>query len=146
LKRQGRCESKPIRELPEDTEEEVELAPDEQEEAPEGGQVLAPITDDAKVNGSSAWSPLFSSSSKLAKGQVMGVRSMQWPGSVAVTHHQDAFNIYVGWGLKSGAHVPLPPPPIAREFDQAQLTSVDMPRKADPDVALVPDKDAVDEE
>ena len=106
LKRQGRCETKPIRELPEDTEEEVELTPDEQEEPPEGGQVLAPVAEDSKVHGGAPWTPVFSSTSKYSKGQVLGVRSNQWPGAVAVTHGLNAANIYVGSVQKIGrAHV-----------------------------------------
>jgi radial spoke head protein 4/6 len=146
LKRQGRCETKPIRELPEDTEEEVTLEADEQEEPPEGGQVLAPVSGDAKVAGGAAWAPIFSSASRATKGQVAGVRSAAWPGAAAVTAGALVANVYVGWGLKAGAYVPLPPPPVAREFDQAQLASVDLPVKADPDAAAPTAEGAEDEE
>lgn len=124
-----------MRTLPEDAEEEVELTPDEQEEAPEGGQVLALIADDGRAGGGAAWTAVRSSASAASKGQVLGVRSVRWPGALAVTHGRDAFSVYVGWALKSGAFVPLPPPPIAEEFDQAQLVAVDLPVKADPDAA-----------
>ena len=134
LKRQGRCDTKPIRELPEDSEEEVTLEADETEESPEAGQVLAPISEDAKLaGGGAAWTALVSSTSKFTKGQVVGVRSVVWPGAAAVTCGGAATNIYVGWGIKNAAYVPPPPPPVATEFDLGQLASVDLPVKADPD-------------
>jgi len=27
-------------------------------------------------------------------------------------------NVYVGWGVKTGPFLPLPPPPVAQEYDQ----------------------------
>ena len=146
LKRQGRCETKPVRELPEDTEEEVTLEPDEQEEPPEGGQVLAPISEDAKVGGRVAWTPVFSSASKYTKGQVLGVRSVVWPGATAVTSDKTAANVYVGWGIKRAPYVPLPPPPIAQEYDQSQLVSVDYAPKADADAPPPAEEGAEEEE
>jgi hypothetical protein len=135
LKRQGRCETKPIREFSEDSQEEVVLSPDEQEEPPAGGQVLAPVSEDSKVYDRSAWTPIFSSGSRQSKGQVMGLRSNRWPGAVALTHHREAANIYVGWGLKNEPYVPLPPPPVAEEYDQSQLKAIDLPVKAEPTAA-----------
>lgn len=71
LKRQGRCETKPIREVAEDAEEaEVELTEDETEEAPAGGNIFAPVSDDAPVLGGAPWTAVFSSNSRFAKGQV----------------------------------------------------------------------------
>jgi hypothetical protein len=132
LKRQGRCATKPIQELLEDTQEEVALTPDEQEESPAGGQVLASVSEDSKVFGSSAWTPVFSSHDRQIKGQVMGLRSNRWPGALAMTHRQELANLYVGWGIKNEPYVPMPPPPVAEEYDQSQLKAVDLPVKHDP--------------
>lgn len=122
----------------------MELTEDETEEPPEGGNVLAPVTEDTKVLGGPAWTPVLSSSSRFAKGQVMGMRSNLWPGAVVATHGQDVFNVYIGWGLKNCPYVPPPPPPITEEFDQALMASLDMPQKTDPDAA--PPVEAVEEE
>ena len=122
------------------------LEADEQEEAPEAGQVLAPVSEDAKVGSKTPWAPVFSSCSKWTKGQTVGVRSVVWPGATAVAHEQLAANMYVGWGVKNAEYVPLPPPPIAQEFDQAQLASVDMPVKPDPDAEPAVEEAEAEEE
>lgn len=135
-----------MRTLPEDAEEEVELTADEQEEAPEGGQVLAPISDDGRAAGGPAWTAVRSSASSVTKGQVLGVRSNRWPGALAVAHGRSAFSVYAGWALKSEAFVPLPPPPISEEYDQAQLVAVDLPVKADPDAAPAAETEGGDDD
>lgn len=30
-------------------------------------------------------------------------------------------NVYVGWGVKTERFLPLPPPPVAQEYDQVRL-------------------------
>lgn len=148
MKRQGRCRTATIRTVPEDAEgeeEEPELLEDEQEEPPEGGQVLAPVNEDARVRGAPAWTAVLSSCSRHAKGQVLAVRSVLWPGATAVTHRGDFANVYVGWGVKTAPFVPLPPMPVAAEYDDALVASVDMPVKADPDAAPPPEEEAEEE-
>lgn len=146
MKRQGRCRTATIRMVPEDAEEEeAELQEDEQEEPPEGGQVLAAVAEDARVCGAPAWTPVLSSASRFARGQVLAVRSVLWPGAVAVSHRRDFANVYVGWGVKTAPFVPLPPLPIAAEYDDTLVASVDMPVKADPDAAPPPEDEAEEE-
>lgn len=41
-------------------------------------------------------------------------------------------NLYVGWGLKNAPFVPLPPPPVAKEYDQALVESLELPPKPAP--------------
>eukprot|EP00892_Ulva_mutabilis_P012544 jgi/Ulvmu1/9662/UM054_0094.1 len=148
MKRQGRCRTTVVRAPPEDAEEEEEreLQEDEQEEPPEGGQVLAAVSDDAHVRAAPAWTPVLSSTSRHAKGQVLAVRSTLWPGALALSHRRDAANVYVGWGVKSTPFVPLPPLPIAAEYDDALVASVDMPVKPDPDAAPLPEEEGEAEE
>ncbi len=64
--------------------------------------------------------------------QVGGVRSNLWPGAVAAGQDKRYANLYVGWGIKNAAFVPLPPPPVAKEFDQALVESLELPPKPAP--------------
>jgi len=41
--------------------------------------------------------------------------------------------MYVGWGIKNAPFVPLPPPDIAQEFDQALIESLELPPKPEPE-------------
>ena len=50
--------------------------------------------------------------------QVAGLRSNLWPGAAAVASGAAFTNVYVGWGVKTGPFLPLPPPPVAQEYDQ----------------------------
>ena len=52
--------------------------------------------------------------------QVAGVRSNLWPGAAAVASGAAFTNVYVGWGVKTGPFLPLPPPPVAQEYDQVK--------------------------
>jgi radial spoke head protein 4/6 len=108
-------------------------------------QVLASVSDDAQVFGSRAWSMLTSSCSKHTKGQVVGLRSNLWPGAVTLAHGKAFMNVYVGWAVKHAPYVPPPPTPVAAEFDQAQVASVDMPAKPDPD-GVPPAEEEAEEE
>lgn len=63
------------------------------------------------------------------KLQVAGVRSTLWPGAFSVANGKSFSNLYVGWGLKNTPFVPLPPPPIAAEFDQTLMESTELPPK-----------------
>lgn len=53
--------------------------------------------------------------------QVAGVRSNLWPGAAAVASGAAFTNVYVGWGVKTGPFLPLPPPPVAQEYDQVGI-------------------------
>ena len=64
--------------------------------------------------------------------QVAGVRSNLWPGAVAVGSGAAFTNIYVGWAAKTAPFVPLPPPPVAKEYDQALVESAELPVKPEP--------------
>jgi hypothetical protein len=41
-----------------------------------------------------------------------GLRSNQWPGAFCACQGSRFTNVYVGWGVKNAAFVPLPPPPV----------------------------------
>ena len=49
------------------------------------------------------------------------MRSNLWPGAAAVASGAAFTNVYVGWGVKTGPFLPLPPPPVAQEYDQVRL-------------------------
>ena len=130
LKKQGRC-ALYAREPPEDEEEEFELTEEEQEEGPEA---LGALEEDTPLadGETPAWSPLISSSSENVKFQVGGLRSNLWPGAFVVAKDKSFSNVYVGWGVKAAPFVPLPPPPVAKEFDQALVESLELPPKPVP--------------
>ena len=46
------------------------------------------------------------------------MRSNLWPGAAAVASGPAFTNVYVGWGIKTAPFLPLPPPPVAQEYDQ----------------------------
>lgn len=58
----------------------------------------------------------------LDGAQVAGMRSNLWPGAAAVASGSAFTNVYVGWGIKTAPFLPLPPPPVAQEYDQVQHT------------------------
>jgi hypothetical protein len=64
--------------------------------------------------------------------QVGGLRSNLWPGAVVVGKDKHAASMYVGWGIKHAPFVPLPPPEVAKEFDQALIESQELPPKPAP--------------
>ena len=53
--------------------------------------------------------------------KVAGVRSNLWPGAAAVAFAGAFTNVYVGWAVKTERFLPLPPPPVAQEYDQVLL-------------------------
>ncbi|KAF5843246.1 radial spokehead-like protein [Dunaliella salina] len=125
IKKQGRCVVHK-REEPED-DENFEFTEEEQEEGPEP---LTSVEDDTPIaDGSPAWTPLYSSSNEGVKYQVGGLRSNLWPGAYVSGKDKQSASIYVGWGIKNAPFVPLPPPDIAQEFDQALVESLELPPK-----------------
>ncbi|KAJ9522652.1 hypothetical protein QJQ45_019729, partial [Haematococcus lacustris] len=129
MKKQGRCELFK-REPPEGEEDTWEPSLEEQEEGPEP---LSSLEQDAPLaDGSPAWAPLVSSSSEGVKFQIGGVRSNLWPGAFVAGADKRFCNIYVGWGIKNAPYVPMPPPPVAKEFDLALVESLELPPKPAP--------------
>ncbi|KAL3148750.1 hypothetical protein ABBQ38_014161 [Trebouxia sp. C0009 RCD-2024] len=127
LKKQGRTtvftkEAAEGEEAPEPTEEESEQGP----------EPLSTLDKDAEVEGGEAWTPLFSSTNSGVKNQVAGVRSNLWQGAAAVASGAAFTNVYVGWGVKTERFLPLPPPPVAQEYDQALVESNELPQKPEP--------------
>ena len=57
--------------------------------------------------------------------QVAGMRSNLWPGAAAVASGAAFTNVYVGWGVKTGPFLPLPPPPVAQEYDQVGFRHIE---------------------
>jgi Radial spokehead-like protein len=81
-----------------------------------GPPVLCSADRDARVQGMHAWAPVTSASSRAVKHQVCGVRSLLWPGSVAISSGDTWSNIYVGWGLKRATvNAAQKPPPMMPE-------------------------------
>lgn len=79
-----------------------------------------------------AWTPLFSSSQEHVKFQAGGLRSNLWPGAYAVAKGRQYASVYVGWGTKNAVFVPLPPPPVAKEFDLTFVETMELPLKPVP--------------
>lgn len=127
LKEQGRC-SVHRRAVPDGEDEETfEWTPEEREEGPEP---LAPADGDAEVGGGPAWTPLLSSAAEhAAPHAVAGLRSNLWPGAVCAAQGARFTNAYVGWGVKAAPFVPLPPPPVAQEYDLALAESRELPQR-----------------
>ncbi len=60
------------------------------------------------------------------------MRSNLWPGAFCAAKDKHFTNLYVGWGLKNAPFVPMPPPPVAKEFDLGLVESVELPPKPAP--------------
>jgi hypothetical protein len=73
--------------------------------------------------------------------QIAGVRSNLWPGAFCAIQGTRFTNIYVGWGIKNAPFLPLPPPPVAQEYDQTMVESVELPPKYKPEAEAEPDAD-----
>lgn len=65
--------------------------------------------------------------------QVAGLRSNLWPGAACACQGSRFTNIYVGWGVKNAPFVPLPPPPVSREYDAELVESAELPPKPKPE-------------
>eukprot|EP00967_Tisochrysis_lutea_P025810 scaffold29779_cov19-Tisochrysis_lutea.AAC.2 len=64
---------------------------------------------------------------------VGGLRSNLWPGAYVCGKDKQSASMYVGWGIKNAPFVPLPPPDVAQEFDQALVESLELPPKPEPE-------------
>lgn len=51
------------------------------------------------------------------------MRSNLWQGAAAVASGAAFTNVYVGWGVKTERFLPLPPPPVAQEYDQVRCVT-----------------------
>ncbi len=138
LKKQGRCDVYK-REAPEGEEDNPEWEPTEEEQEEEV-EPLGSLEADNALGGVSAdtegaalaWTGLVSSCLEDVKFQVGGLRSNLWPGAFAVAKDKAFANIYVGWGQKNAAFTPLPPPPVAKEFDLGLVETTELPKKPVP--------------
>lgn len=68
----------------------------------------------------------------FAAVQIAGLRSNLWPGAACACQSLPEgkikfANIYVGWGVKNAPFVPLPPPPVSKEYDAALVESSELP-------------------
>lgn len=63
----------------------------------------------------------------IACAQMTGLRSNLWPGAACACLGSRFTNVYVGWGVKNAPFVPMPPPPVSREYDAALVESAELP-------------------
>lgn len=83
---------------PEDEDTPLALLPEQTEQGP---RLLALASGDAPASAAMpAWASVMSSCSRTVQHQVAGVRSVTWPGALAVTDGKTWTNVYVGWGVK----------------------------------------------
>lgn len=122
---------------PEDEDNPPTLLPEQTEQGP---RLLAPASEDARgAAATPAWAALTSSCSRTVQHQVAGVRSVVWPGALAVSNGKTWANVYVGWGVKRGVgsaavaecvmqaepvlpseRNELPPPPAKEDADEEE--------------------------
>ena len=77
---------------------------------------------------------------------MVGLRSNLWPGAYCACQGVRFTNIYVGWGVKSAPFVPMPPPPVAAEFDQMLVESKELPPKPKPQAEEQAEEEEEDQE
>ena len=65
------------------------------------------------------------------------MRSVLWPGAVAVAAPGAAKHacFYVGWGVKAAPFLPPPPPPVPDEYDAELVESAELPLFKPPEPA-----------
>jgi len=126
IKAQGRCA---LWSPPPPEDEEEEAPPEEEPEV--SPPLLTTIDQDAEVNGGAAWTTVISSQIPGVKYKVAAAKSNLWPGAAAVATGASFSNIYVGYGLKSTPFVPLPPPPVAVEYDASLVESTELPPRVE---------------
>ena len=81
--------------------------------APEGDEPLGEPTVEPKP----AWAPCTSSNVPGVKYQVVGMKSLVWPGAFVAYAGGRFSNCYVGYGFQNKKFVPAPPPAVEPEFD-----------------------------
>ena len=74
------------------------------------------------------------------------MRSVLWPGAVAVAAPGAAKHacFYVGWGVKAAPFLPPPPPPVPDEYAANLVESAELPLSKLPEPAAL--EDAAEEE
>uniref|UniRef100_A0A7S0SGK7 Uncharacterized protein n=1 Tax=Mantoniella antarctica TaxID=81844 RepID=A0A7S0SGK7_9CHLO len=134
IKTQGRCE---LYEPPPPEGEEEPATTEEPEVSPallsslELDSESAAVDWGAAVPGEPAWATCTSSNIPGVKHQVVGVRSLVWPGAF-VAYAAGAFsNCYVGYGFKNAPFVPAPPPAVSAEYEGMLQESTELPLRPD---------------
>ena len=139
VKAQGRVEAF-VFPPPEPAEGEEPAEPEEPEVSPPMLTALTEAYDDVSGDyarlvpgeeGGAPWSVVTSSMVPGVKFKVGGVKSLLWPGAAAVALGNTFANVYVGYGIKNAPFVPVPPPPVAAEFDAALVESSELPTRPD---------------
>ena len=85
--------------------------------APEGDEPLGEPTVEPKP----AWAPCASSNVPGVKYQVVGMKSLVWPGAFVAYAGGRFSNCYVGYGFQNKKFVPAPPPAVEPEFDLVRV-------------------------
>ena len=81
--------------------------------APEGDEPPGEPTVEPKP----AWAPCASSNVPGVKYQVVGMKSLVWPGAFVAYAGGKFSNCYVGYGFQNKKFTPAPPPAVEPEFD-----------------------------
>lgn len=81
--------------------------------APEGDEPPGEPT----VQPKPAWAPCASSNVPGVKYQVVGMKSLVWPGAFVAYAGGKFSNCYVGYGFQNKKFTPAPPPAVEPEFD-----------------------------
>ncbi|EFJ16412.1 hypothetical protein SELMODRAFT_116835 [Selaginella moellendorffii] len=105
--------------------EEKPPSPEETEVIPE--RLTSVDTDAELMEGWKQWSFITSSTHKNLKHQVIGLRSILWPGAFTVVTPTGFSNVYIGWGRKLRHYVPPLPPPVMKEFEGLGPERRDLP-------------------
>ena len=113
--------------LPELPEQEDDAPAPTPEQLEKGPDALAPAAADATVRGMAAWLPVVSRSSCPVNASVVGVKSVAWPGALAVTDGTMWANVYVGWGIKRGARAGAPQPPAMQDVEHTAKEDDSLP-------------------
>lgn len=113
--------------LPELPEAEEDAPPPLPEQVEAGPDALAAASADAAVQGMPAWVPITSRSSCPVNNSVAGVKSVAWPGALAVTDGTVWANVYVGWGVKRGARAGVPQPPAMQAVEHTAKEDDSLP-------------------
>lgn len=134
IKAQGRCEFY----APPPPEGEEDAPPAEEPEV--SPALLSTLDLDAESTssdwgsatpGDPAWATCTSSNIPGVKYQVVGVKSLVWPGAFVVYSAGAFSNCYVGYGFKNAPFVPVPPPAVMAEYETMLQESTELPPRPD---------------